>query len=1203
MRLHWLFLCVVFFALFLCGPGAAQYDVDVRGPDGGGGWGFPGANITHHFDVENTGSQTDSYDLVANSSRGWTVVQPSNITLSSGQIEEDIEVIVSIPAGTQANTVDYVTLQAISQASSATDTAQATTRVFPVAGVAINTPGTFFGDPGETITINFTVWNTGNAMDNFTVEALCIDTQYRVWNVTFDDKIEDLDMGDSISVSVDVIVPRSEWNNVIAADTTATLRIQVTSDYDIYVDASSQASIDVSESNDVDIRLISESPVEIGIGETAVFLVNVTNVANYESTDTFYITNSTAPPNWLVNVENGAPPDGITLDNGESEIITITMESRDRPDNRRAHITVRAESDADSSKYRVVDLVAMIPQVYGVEVTAIDPVIQSGEPMEAVQFTFNIRNQGNDMDSFSIDGSTNLTFVVDSQPLVNLEYDENVDIIVNVTINPGTPVGTNETLVLTATCGDGTTSDSAFSYINVLQGYSVTIEPEENATTAEPGDTVDMELIVTNTGNGEDSFGLRTVNNQSLSISLLPGDITGSVLAGLTTTITLRVQIPEDALEDEVYIIVVEVNSTADPTKSDFSTCTISLTQVGGVEIRPVMTARGPPGGETVLNFTFNNTGNGIDNYNEDIVSTSDWETDMINPEALDLVDPGETRILQIRVYIPYGLIADSSDTIILNLTSKHDSKVSDSEWGKVIVDLVTGVDLQTRDLDIWGGSDVWKVIPNEPLIVPVYVINTGNGRENVTLDVSQTGDWTVWLDRPSVTLDFDESTTVYVTIRPPSNSLNDPINYVDVSGSVVEGPGYDDVRIEVETSFVMPYGPPFVYIFPDSEIDYGILIRNEFPVQRTFTLNSTTFYSGWEIELDNSSFLLAPGQDRIIYATIHSAPSIPHFSELDFTVNVWVDALPTPEELNFLIITLSPDISISDVDIDDIAQEGDELTVTFTVRSTGRETGDPVIDTLSNLPIEVYWDGDLIHEVQIDLPMEGERTLAIEIEIPELDWFNRSERHTLTIKAASEGYEGSDPGRRRNNVVSTEIKVSKRPNPIVLIALPIILLGGFAMLRANAKRVSLKQRRNEHLIKGLVVTTAISLFVLLPVESAAIDAAALPLAYIMLVMIVPLYTIITGIRTKSYISTLAICGLMFGIFFLSLSSGRSIGTMLEGLFLTPDLLPFPTFIYPLIALILGLIAVYIIVSMLETAKGAYMHAKAFIESVKEGEE
>jgi len=1199
MRLHWLFFCVVLFALFLCGPGAAQYDVDVRAPDGGGGWGFPGTNITHTFTVENTGTYTDGYDFVANSSRGWTIVQPQNITLAPGNIDHNVRVIVVIPAGALANMVDTVTLQAVSQGSSETDTAQATTRVHPVAGVSIDAPGSFFGDPGETVTINFSVRNTGNDIDNFTIEAYCEDSQYRVWNLTYDKVIEDLETGDVAVLSVDVTVPRSTWNSVIAADTTATLRVQATSDYDIYVDASSQALIDISESRDVDIRLMSESTVEIDIFETATFLINVTNVANYASTDTFHITNSTAPPNWRINVEDP----NVTLGNGDWKIITVTAESRTRPENRRAQITIRAESDSDSTKYRTVDVVALIPQVYGVEVTALEPLVLEGKPMEVLQFSFNIRNQGNDMDSFTIDGSTPRNFLIESPGSLNLDYDENQDIFINVTVTAGTPARTNETLTLNATCGDEKTGASATATIIVLQGFSVTIEPEENGTTAIPGETVNMELVVTNTGNGRDSFELRTINDVSgPGISLLPGNTTPDLLAGISTIVTLRVVVPGDALSNDGYTIVIEANSTEDPAEGDSAICTISLTQVAGVEIAPPETARGPPNGDTVLNFTFNNTGNGIDSYNYDIVSTSNWRTDPINPAALDLVEPGETRILQVQVYIPSGLVADTSDTVILNLTSKHDGKVSDSEWGKVIVDLVTGVDLQTRDLDIFGGSDVWKVIPNEELTVPVYVINTGNGRENVSLDVSQTGDWTVWLDRPLVLLDFEESTTVYVTIRPPSNSLNDPPNYIDVDGTVVEGPGQDDVRIEVETSFVMPYGPPFVYIFPDSEIEYGIMVRNEFPEQRTFTLYSNTTYPGWDVELDSSSFILTPGQSRIMYVTIHSAPSIPHFHELDFTVNVQVSGLAGTEDLNFLMITLSPDISISDVTFEDAAWEGDELTVTFTVRSHGRETGDPMLDTLFDLPIEVYYDGKLIHRETIDLPMDGERTLAVDIKIPELDWFNRTEKHTLTIKAAAEAYEGSDPGRRRNNVVSTEITVSKRPSPFALLALPIILLGAFAALRANSKRVSIRQRRNEHLIKGLIVASAISLFILLPVESEAIDAAALPLAYIMLVMIIPLYTMITGYRTKSYLSTVAICAMMFGIFFVSLSSGRELGSMLDGLFVTPDLLPFPGFVYPLIALILGLIAVYIIVSMLESAKGAYMHAKAFIESVKEGE-
>jgi len=277
-----------------------------------------------------------------------------------------------------------------------------------------------------------------------------------------------------------------------------------------------------------------------------------------------------------------------------------------------------------------------------------------------------------------------------------------------------------------------------------------------------PGEAVQYNITVDNTGNGPDTISLAVsnVNNywsDNLNVSSVVLDVGGS------TPVSLKVTVPNSALAGEWCLMKFTATPSEKGVVSEVMVNTTALPFYDMVLDNFQGDITAGPGEVLPLPLALENGGNIEDEYSVVLDLPSGWES--LDPPLTMSLGPSEMQVPNFNVSVPVDTLAGlyTIDAVVSN------SKESRTVTFNVTVD-------QLANVSVTGSFPNGTAVPGDTLTLMFDVQNNGNFED--TLSMSTTGlpaAWTIsYTPGSSLVMEPWTSTEVTVTITVPTNAIEE---------------------------------------------------------------------------------------------------------------------------------------------------------------------------------------------------------------------------------------------------------------------------------------------------------------------------------------------------------------------------------------------------------------------------------------------
>jgi uncharacterized membrane protein len=215
-----------------------------------------------------------------------------------------------------------------------------------------------------------------------------------------------------------------------------------------------------------------------------------------------------------------------------------------------------------------------------------------------------------------------------------------------------------------------------------------------------------------------------------------------------------------------------------------------------GVSLTPNRATLSDPGTQAVFTHTVSNTGNAQDTFAVSASSTSGWAVE-VTPAQVTL-PAGDSAVVTVKVDVPAGLAAGTTDTVNVSVASILNPAVVDGAQNDVTVALVPAL---TFTPDRAAG-----VLPGGPVVYEHTLTNDGNGTDTFHLSASSSQGWGVTIEPFGVTLAAGSSETVRVYVSVPAGTAEGTTDVTMVTATSLGDASVSASVVDTTTAQGWPY-------------------------------------------------------------------------------------------------------------------------------------------------------------------------------------------------------------------------------------------------------------------------------------------------------------------------------------------------------------------------------------------------------------
>nr|AIF24127.1 hypothetical protein [uncultured marine group II/III euryarchaeote SAT1000_24_G08] len=317
-----------------------------------------------------------------------------------------------------------------------------------------------------------------------------------------------------------------------------------------------------------------------------------------------------------------------------------------------------------------------------------------------------VNNLGNTKDTFSItwdNSGVPAGWTLSAQPDTSgqLDWQASSSFDISLTVPADVLAGASASFSMTATSSNSVDETASQSFTaTVDQHYGVLLSVDSDSKSKAPGGVVDFIFNVTNTGNGEDTFGIMVEGPALWTPTASQSNITISAVS--SSQFMVSVTIPEDrSAGAESGDIIVTVSSSDGESTANHSV-SVSTSQVYDISMDHVS---GSDGTATIiqdvavsLSLNVTNNGNGVDTVTLAMENQPPWAA--LGADSIQ-IGPGQTIAIVINLSPDTAALSGRDYIFQVVATSADGSEITSPDLtAQIEVKETGGEEVVTEELD-----------------------------------------------------------------------------------------------------------------------------------------------------------------------------------------------------------------------------------------------------------------------------------------------------------------------------------------------------------------------------------------------------------------------------------------------------------------------------------------------------------------------